>query len=81
MDTQQAVRIVQVINHWPKLGDLAVFATQRHGYSDDNGGFGIIYPGDVREYGREVGGAEIPTGHVEVYGLLGRAKRWLQIRC
>ncbi len=63
--------ILEAIRHWLRLTDLAEFAAQRHGYGDDNGGFGVTYPGDLDEYDREVDGIHIPEGFVQVYGFWG----------
>lgn len=63
--------IVQVIQHWPKLAELARFAVQRHGFGDDNGGFGLIYPDDVDDYARVTEQRFIPSGWVEIYGFWG----------
>lgn len=51
-----------------------MFAAKRHGFGDDSGGFGVIYPGDLDEYAREVEGAHILVGHVELYGFWGASK-------
>jgi len=58
------------IRHWHGLPDLAEFAEQGHGFGDDNGGFGVTYPGDLDEFDRE-SGEYIPEGFVEVYGFRG----------
>jgi hypothetical protein len=59
------------IRHWKWQPQLAEFAAQRHGFADDDGGFGVIYPGDLDEYDRGVGGVHIPEGFVQVYGFWG----------
>lgn len=72
MDTpipENAIR--EVIRHWSRLTDLAHFAVQGHGFGDDNGGFGVIYPNDIDEYGRVVEGISIPDGFVQIYGFWG----------
>jgi len=74
MESDQAGQIAEVIRHWHCLSDLAAFAAKRHGFGDSNGGFGVIYPDDLDEYDREVEGARIPDGHVEVYGFWGASK-------
>jgi len=71
---RQAEQIAEVIRHWHRLSDLAAFAAKRHGFGDDNGGFGVIYPGDLDEHAREVEGVHIPDGHVELYGFWGAPK-------
>lgn len=64
-------RIREVVAAWRTPTDLAKFARLRLGFGDSNGGFGIIYPGDLDEYQREVEGLNIPMGMVEVYGYWG----------
>lgn len=59
------------IRHWPRLAELATFAADRHGFGDTDGGFGITYPGDLDDFDRATERAEIPPGHVEVYGSWG----------
>jgi hypothetical protein len=59
------------IRHWSRLADLATFATNRHGFGDTDGGFGVTYPGDLDEYDHAVGVDDIPSGYIEVYGLWG----------
>jgi hypothetical protein len=38
---------------------------------DSNGGFGVVYPGDVDAYDRQVDGVRIPERFVPVYGFWG----------
>jgi hypothetical protein len=61
------------IRHWSSLQELAQFATERHGFGDANGGFGIQYPSDVDEYDREVLGIKIPDGYVLAEGFGGES--------
>ena len=68
-DPESAAR--EAIRHWHRLPALAEFAVQRHGFGDSNGGFGIIYPGDLDEYDRVVLGDHIPAGFVQAYGFWG----------
>lgn len=59
------------IRHWSRLPELAEFAARRHGFGDSSGGFGVVYPGDLDEYDREVDGVRLPEGFVQVYGFWG----------
>jgi hypothetical protein len=63
--------VAAAILHWSSLAELARFAVDRHGFGDDNGGFGVIYPDDLDEYARVVERVEIPEGFVQVYGFWG----------
>jgi hypothetical protein len=67
-DPEEASRIA--IRHWRRLSQLAEFAEQGHGYSDNDGGFGVVYPGDLDDYDHEQG-EFIPDGFVEIYGFWG----------
>ena len=58
--------IAAVVRHWSRLGDLASFAVDRHGFGCTDDGFGITYPEDLDEWDREVDGAKIPPGFVSV---------------
>lgn len=69
MDTEALIR--EVIGALNKPTDLADFAKKRHGFGDSNGGFGVVYPGDLDEYQREIEGLSIPEGMVEIYGYWG----------
>lgn len=66
---ETAVR--DAIRHWSRLPELSEFATQRHGFSNSDGGFGVTYPGDLDEYDRVIDGLNIPEGFVEVSGFWG----------
>ncbi|CAN7676727.1 hypothetical protein [Acidovorax sp. LjRoot117] len=66
--SETVARIQEVISHWRTPAELASFAAARHGFGDSNGGFGVIYPGDLDEYQREIENACIPEGQVEIYG-------------
>ncbi|GAB2827362.1 hypothetical protein GCM10027276_32870 [Comamonas piscis] len=59
----------EVILEWSRLYQLAEFAELRHGYGNSDGGFGVIYPGDLDEYEIQVEGVNIPPGTLLVYGL------------
>jgi len=63
--------ILETIRHWSRPKELVDFAKKRHGFGDDDGGFGVTYPGDLDEYDREVENRDIKEGFVEVYGFLG----------
>jgi hypothetical protein len=63
--------ILDAIRSWPCLAELASFAKGRHGFGNSDGGFGVIYPGDLDAYDRSVAGAAILEGHVQVYGFWG----------
>jgi hypothetical protein len=69
---EREVQVVQAIEHWHRSADLAEFAVKHHGFSDTNGGFGVIYASDLDDYDRERW--PIPAGHVNVYGFWGAAK-------
>lgn len=58
------------IRHWSRLPELAGFAALRHGFGDSDGGFGVVYPGDLDEFDRTAG-AHVPEGFVQVYGVWG----------
>jgi hypothetical protein len=68
-DPEDAVR--DAIRHWSSLTALAEFAVRRHGYGNTDGGFGVIYPGDLDESDRVADGIHIPDGFVRVYGFWG----------
>lgn len=59
------------IRAWSSLLDLAVFAEERMGFGDTNGGFGVNYPEHVDDYDRVAQGNEIPDGFLAVYGFWG----------
>jgi hypothetical protein len=61
----------EAIRHWRRLPELADFAVCRHGFGDSDGGFGVIYPGDLDEYARVVERTSIPERSVQVYGFWG----------
>jgi hypothetical protein len=61
-------RLKEVISAWSTPSQLANYAIRRQGYGNSDGGFGVIYPEDLDEYDREVEGANIPYGHIEIYG-------------
>ena len=65
-DVEAACR--EVILEWRNPSELALFAEKRHGYGNSDGGFGIIYPGDLDEYQVEVEKIHIPKDHLLVYG-------------
>lgn len=62
---------LDAIRHWSSLQALAEFAVSHHGYGNTDGGFGVLYPGDLDDYDREVEGQFIPPGYVQVYGFWG----------
>jgi hypothetical protein len=68
-EPEAAIR--EVIRHWSRFPELAEFAARRHGFADSDGGFGVLYPDDLDEYDREVDGAHIPPGQVQLYGFWG----------
>lgn len=72
---EHASRIQQVMAHWPRPADLASFALKRHGFGDNDGGFGIIYPNDLDEFDL-ANGDSIPDGFIEIYGFWGRPHGW-----
>lgn len=53
------------------MPDLAEYATNRHGFGDSNGGFGVTYPNDLDDQER-ASGLLIPEGFVLVYGFWGK---------
>ena len=59
----------EAILDWRQLSELADFAELRHGYCNSDGGFGVMYPGDLDEYDVLVDGVHIPVGYVLVFGL------------
>lgn len=63
--------IRDAIRHWSRLPELSEFATERHGFGNTDGGFGVTYPGDLDEYDRVIDGINIPEGFVQVYGFWG----------
>jgi hypothetical protein len=77
---EQEDAVLQAIRSWPRPGDLATFARERHGYGNSNGGFGVIYPDDLDEHDIQVDGVSIPEGCVEVYGFWGvEAGGWSRV--
>lgn len=58
----------EVILEWRTLSELATYAERRHGYGNDNGGFGVRYPTDLDEYETQVLGMHIPAGSLLAYG-------------
>ena len=68
---QIEMRIREVIASWRSVTELASFALRHHGYGNSDGGFGVIYPGDLDEYEKEVERKLIPEGSVELYGYWG----------
>jgi hypothetical protein len=68
---EPATAVRDAIRHWSSLPDLALFAARRHGFMNTDGGFGILYPGDLDEYDRAVDGVNIPEGFVQVCGFWG----------
>ncbi|WP_052177636.1 hypothetical protein [Methylotenera sp. G11] len=70
MDTsasQEDIDIVirLLISHWHDKAQLATFAEERHGYGSEP--YGVLYPGDLDEYDKEVEKYFIPEGQVELY--------------
>jgi hypothetical protein len=59
------------IRHWYSPQQLVEFASQRHGYANSDGGFGVTYPGDLDDYDRYTEGRFIPAGYVVVNGFWG----------
>ena len=53
-------------NRWPSPEELVKFAKTRHGYCGDDGYYGVTYPSDLDEYQKQVEGAFIPDGYIEV---------------
>ena len=56
---------------WRELRELADFAARRYGYGNSDGGFGIIYPGDLDTSDRVADGLLIPAGLVTPHGFWG----------
>lgn len=63
-DTPELCTILGAICSSP-LRDLANFAMQRRGYSNSDGGCGVIYPNELDEDN------SIPDGYVQVYRFWG----------
>jgi len=72
LSDEKKEKVIEVIGFWRDIIELSAFAMQRHGYGNSDGGFGIIYEGDLDEYDREVEGSFTPEAHVEVYGFWGK---------
>lgn len=70
-NTREMRAIIDAIRHWSRLEELAQFATERHGFGDSDGGFGVNYPDDLDEYDRSQPGGDLPYGSVDVYGFWG----------
>ena len=70
-DTLKLKEVVAAIRAWPSLLELVEFAKKRHGYGNSDGGFSILYPGDLDEYDQEVEGIIIQSCQVQFYGFWG----------
>ncbi|MGX1185463.1 hypothetical protein AB7M29_003142 [Pseudomonas sp. F-14 TE3623] len=53
-------------NDWPKADELTSYAISHHGYVGDDGYYGMRFCSDLDEFEREVEGAFIPEGFVEI---------------
>ncbi len=52
--------------NWPSDDELVEFAEKKTGYGGDDGYYGVLYPGDLDDYDKEVDGYHIPDGMIEV---------------
>lgn len=51
--------------------DLRDLSKRRSGYSNSDGGFGVIYPHELDDHDRDVDGISIPSGMIQIYGFWG----------
>ncbi len=71
MEVDPTSAVKQVLAAWRSLPEVKDFAFARQGFGNSDGGFGIIYPHELDSYDREVDGADISEGYVQVYGFWG----------
>ncbi len=58
----------EVIGGMGNTARLAEFAIDRHGFGNTDGGFGVTYPSDAKQFDEE---DLIPEGSVQIYGFWG----------
>ena len=59
--------IREVLKAWGYKERLVEFAKNRHGFGNSDGGFGVSYPSDAKQFEEE----PIQEGYVEIYGFWG----------
>jgi hypothetical protein len=68
-DTMLTRAMLDAVLSWGRPRELAAMAEQRRGFSNNDGGFGVVYHGDLDEFDHV--NCPIREGHVQVYGFYG----------